>query len=64
MLCVGWYGWDRWMDGKVIIGHRSSKCTFGAKNDPCWNPGCGKMVMLYSFRWNRRTGKTKLKFFI
>ena len=32
------------MDGKVIIGHRSSKSSFGPKfcanNDPCWNPGC------------------------
>ena len=27
MLCVGW------MDGMVFIGHRSSKSTFGAKND-------------------------------
>ena len=22
-----------WMDGMVIIGHRSSKSTFGAKNE-------------------------------
>ena len=28
------------MDGKVIIGHLSSKSTLGANNDPCWNPGC------------------------
>ena len=28
------------MDGKVVIGHRSSKSIFGANNDPCWNPGC------------------------
>ena len=28
------------MDGKAIIGHRSSKSIFDANNDPCWNPGC------------------------
>ena len=27
MLCVGW------LDGMVVIGHRSSRSTFGAKND-------------------------------
>ena len=27
----GWMGWDGWM---VIIGHRSSKSTFGANNVP------------------------------
>ena len=29
MLQVGWVGWMGW-DGMVIIGHRSSKSTFGA----------------------------------
>ena len=35
MLYVGWkdgMGWDGWM---VIIGHRSSKSTFGAYKNKC-----------------------------
>ena len=29
---MGWDGMDGWMDGMVIIGHRSSKSIFDANN--------------------------------
>ena len=35
LQCYKWVGLDGWMgwDGMVIIGHRSSKSTFGANKD-------------------------------
>ena len=40
-------GWDRWMDGMVIIGHRSSKSTLGAHNYSITLGVVWKMIGMY-----------------
>ena len=51
MLWSGW-DWDGWMDGMVIIGHRSSKSTFGSNNPKSFSkPGLPTLQLSLNYGW-------------